>query len=99
MALDTETVFLLHFKAEIWREREFNGDHIEFQDGNRDGYLALRNSPSFKLYVCQFSRFCQKSERFLPLASPLMLNTRWSFLKLKYPKTESKEDVGTHAIV
>ena len=39
--------------------------------GNRDGYLALKNSPSFKLHLCQFSRFCQKSERFSPLASPL----------------------------
>ena len=39
--------------------------------GNRDGYLALKNSPSVKLHLCQFSRFCQKSERFSPLASPL----------------------------
>ena len=35
MVLDTETVFLLHFKAEIWREREFDGGHFEFQDGRQ----------------------------------------------------------------
>ena len=35
MVLDTETVFLLHFKAEICREREFNGGHFKFQDGHR----------------------------------------------------------------
>ena len=34
MVLDTETVFLLHFMAEIWREREFNGGHFEIQDGH-----------------------------------------------------------------
>ena len=75
MVLDTETVVLLHFKAEIWQEREFNGGHLEIQDGrqvklgNRDGYLALKESPSFKLHLCQFSLFCQKSERFSPLAT------------------------------
>ena len=30
MGLDTETVFLLHFKAEIWQEGEFHGGHFEF---------------------------------------------------------------------
>ena len=45
MVLDTETVFLLLFKAEIWREREFNGGHFENQDGcwlpwQPGGYLA-----------------------------------------------------------
>ena len=35
MVLDTETVFLLHFKAEIWREGEFEGGHFEIQDGRR----------------------------------------------------------------
>ena len=35
MVLDTETVFPLHFKAEIWREGEFKGGHFEIQDGRR----------------------------------------------------------------
>ena len=35
MVLDTETVFLLHFKAEIWREGDFKGGHFKIQDGRR----------------------------------------------------------------
>ena len=58
--------------------------------GNRDGYLALKNSPSFKLYLCQFSRFCQKSERFSSLASPLIGITR---------ETNAGSDISTYPLV
>ena len=67
--------------------------------GNRDGYLALENSPSFKLYLCQFSRFCQKSERFSPLASPLVQlwnkTSRRSFGHAGIPMHQQKLTVNT----
>ena len=49
MVLDTETVFLLHFKAEIWPEREFNGGHFEIQDGRRLPWQP-RWVPGFKKF-------------------------------------------------
>ena len=49
MVYDTETVFLLHFEAEIWREREFNGGHFEFQDSRQLPWQP-RWVPGFKKY-------------------------------------------------
>ena len=49
---------------------------------SRDGYLALKGSPSFKLHLCQFPRFCQQSERFLPLASPLYVVSLYHYVRL-----------------
>ena len=65
MVLDTETVFLLHFKAEIWREREFDGGRFEFQDGRQLPWQprwvpGFKRFPIFKLHLCQFSRFLSK---------------------------------------
>ena len=56
MVLDTETVFLLHFKAEIWQEREFNGGHFEFQDGRQLPWQP-RWVPGFKKKIPHSSNY------------------------------------------
>ena len=53
--------------AAIWNFKMATSYH-----GNRDGYLALKDSPSSNYTCANFHAFCQKSERFSPLASTLI---------------------------
>ena len=83
MVLDTETVFLLHFKAEIWREGEFKGGHFEIQDGRRLPWQP-RWVPGFKKFSIRqttpvpiFTLLSKKCTIFA-----LSLPTNWRYIRI-----------------